>query len=201
MGSWKNWIRRQIWRTKHPRLRPPPGLLRDEFPDYEIGVGSYAPHLNVIQYDSDKKLIVGNYCSIAAGVEILLGGEHRYETISTYPFGSFHPDLRSLDHFRSKGHVVIGSDVWIGRNVTILSGVTVGHGAVIAAGSLVAKDVPPYALVGGNPAKLIKYRFTPIQIEKLLNIAWWDWPEGKILGCAEQLSEDGIDAFITQHHA
>lgn len=199
MRNWKNYLLRQIWRVRNPGLRPPPGKLRNEFPQYDIGRGTYAPNLSVLGYDSDRTLSIGNYCSIAARVEILLGGEHRYEAVSTYPFGTFNKQHRHLDHFRSKGDVRIGSDVWIGRGVTICSGVQIGHGAVLATEALIVKDVPAYAIVGGNPAKILKYRFTQEQIAKLLAIAWWDWPEDKIIRHAPQLASDSIDAFIEEH--
>ena len=105
----------------------------------------------------DTKLIIGNYCSIAPGVYFILGGEHHIDTISTYPFKvkCFGDKSEAL----SKGNIVIKDDVWIGLNAIICSGVTIGQGAVIAAGAVVTKDVMPYSIVGGNPAKIIKYRF------------------------------------------
>lgn len=165
---------------------------------YDIGVGTYAGEVQVHKYDSGKTLKVGSYCSIASGVQILLGGEHRYDFVSTYPFNAFCPEHSHINAFHSKGDVVIGSDVWIGRDAMIMSGVTIGHGAVIAARSLVTADVAPYAIVGGSPAKPIKLRFSPSQIEALLRIAWWDWPETKVRECAPQLMQGDIDAFIAK---
>lgn len=115
---------------------------------------------------SNEKLIIGNYVSIASGVKFILGGNHRYDTLSTYPF-----KVKILGESReawSKGEIIVEDDVWIGTDVMILSGVSIGKGAVIAAGSIVTKDVPAYAIAGGNPAKLIKYRFDENTIEKLL---------------------------------
>lgn len=199
MLSPKNWIRRQIWKLRHPGLRPAPALLRYELPQYDIGPGTYASDLQVHEYDSGRTLQIGSYCSIAAGVQILLGGEHRYDFVSSYPFSVFCPEHKDINPFRSKGDVVIGSDVWIGRDVMIMSGVTIGHGAVVAARSLVTADVAPYAIIGGSPAKPIRLRFSPPQIEALLAIAWWDWPEDIVRDAAPQLMNDDIDAFITKY--
>ena len=115
---------------------------------------------------NDIKLEIGNYCSIAKGVTFILGGEHNLSTLSTYPFKS--QILKQGKEAKSKGSIIIKDDVWIGYNAVICSGITIGQGAVIAAGSIVTKNVPPYAIVGGNPAKIIKYRFSENIIHKLL---------------------------------
>lgn len=123
----------------------------------KVGRKSYGT-INIIDFSpSDAKLVVGNYCSVAGNVYFLLGGEHNLDTISTYPF-----KVRLFGEEReagSKGDIVVKDDVWIGQNAIICSGVTIGQGAVVAAGAVVTKDVEPYAIVGGNPARLIKYRF------------------------------------------
>jgi acetyltransferase-like isoleucine patch superfamily enzyme len=122
-----------------------------------VGKMSYGP-LDVRYWGAEnEKLTIGNYVSISSGVKFLLGGNHRYDTFSTYPF-----KVKVLGHQKeawSKGEIIVDDDVWIGMDAMILSGVTIGKGAVVAAGSIVTKDVPPFAIVGGNPAKLIKYRF------------------------------------------
>jgi len=114
--------------------------------------------VNVIDFSpSDTKLIIGNYCSISPGVYFLLGGEHQINNISTYPFKA-----KCFGFEReagSKGNIVIKDDVWIGTNVIVCSGVTIGQGAIVAAGAVVTKDVEPYAIVGCNPARLLRYRF------------------------------------------
>ena len=118
--------------------------------------------------NKDTKVYIGSYCSIAPGVEFLLGGEHQIMSISTYPF-----KVKSFGENReagSKGNIIVKDDVWIGRNSIICSGVTIGQGAIIAAGSVVTKDVEPYAVVGGNPAHLIKYRFDENLRKCLCNI-------------------------------
>ena len=105
----------------------------------------------------DTKLQIGSYCSIAPNVQFLLGGEHQINSISTYPFKVY--EFGYAREAGSKGDIVVKDDVWIGTNAIICSGVTIGQGAIVAAGAVVTKDVEPYAIVGGNPAKVIKYRF------------------------------------------
>ena len=155
--------------------------------------------------NDDGKLIVGNFCSIASNVNVCLGGNHRTDWITTYPFGHIHQDIfntfNGSGHPATKGDVVIGNDVWISSNVTIMSGITIGDGAVIAHNSHVVKNVEPYSLVGGNPAKLIKYRFSPEQIEKLLEIKWWYWEDDKINKFASLLCNENIDNFINTVYA
>lgn len=134
----------------------------------EIGKNTYCA-VNLVDYSpADTKLKIGSYCSIAGGTVFLLGGEHNLKTISTYPF-----KVKLFGEEKeagSKGDIVIKDDVWIGQNAIICSGITIGQGAVIAAGAVVTKDVEPYAIVGGNPAKLLKYRFDEKLIKKLCSI-------------------------------
>ena len=105
-----------------------------------------------------------------------------------------------MGHPSCKGDITIENDVWIGANSTIMSGIKIGNGAIVAAGSTVTKDVPSYAIVAGNPAKVVKYRFTEEQIEKLLSIAWWDWDEQKIKDNAIDMWSDNIDGFINKFY-
>jgi acetyltransferase-like isoleucine patch superfamily enzyme len=131
-----------------------------------VGKKTYGD-LNVTDFSSaDTKLIIGSYCSISPGVRFLLGGEHRIDCISTFPF-----KVKCFGHkweARSKGDIIVGDDVWVGANAVICSGVKIGQGAVIAAGAVVTRDVEPYAVVGGNPADVIKYRFGEEYRKKLL---------------------------------
>ena len=151
--------------------------------------------------NADAKLTVGKFCSIAGGVKIYLGGNHRTDWVTTYPFGHIYQDVFNKfngdGHPSTKGDVIIGNDVWIGDNVTIMSGVHIGDGCVIANNSHVVKNAEPYSLVGGNPAKRIKHRFTPEQISKLLEIKWWDWDDCKINEFGPLLCNSDIDKFIT----
>lgn len=131
-------------------------------------------------YSSVSKIKIGSFCSIARHTAIQ-DHNHNIKNITTYfiKYHVFKESNRSSD-LVSKGDVVIGNDVWIGTQCVILSGVTIGDGAVIAANSVVTKDVPPYAIVGGTPAKVLQYRFTQEIIDKLLEIKWWDWDIEKI---------------------
>ena len=131
---------------------------------------------------------------------MITGCYHRLDWITSYPFG--HIKQKEFPKFNGEGHpvtngdIVIGNDVWISENVTILSGVNIGDGAIIANNSHVVKDVEPYSLVGGNPAKFIKYRFTKEQIDKLLKIKWWNWSDEKINKFTPLLCNENIDNFI-----
>jgi acetyltransferase-like isoleucine patch superfamily enzyme len=165
---------------------------RYEIGDYTYGVPAVFP------YFSHTRLKIGKYCSIAGQVSILLGGNHRVHWVTTYPFTYFldeWPEANGMPiHATSEGDVVIGNDVWIGQAAFILSGVTIGDGAVIGARAVVTRDVEPYSIVAGNPARLIRKRFDDKTIERLLDIRWWDWPVEKIkknlhLICSNNLEE------------
>ncbi|KKO52229.1 CatB-related O-acetyltransferase [Paenibacillus sp. DMB20] len=136
------------------------------------------------------KLIIGNYVCIASGVIILMGGNHNHhpEWITVYPF------VEQIEtSYAPKGDTVIESDAWIGMNAMIMPGVTIGEGAIVAAGSVVAKDVPPYTIVGGNPAQQIKKRFTDEEIEKLKEMRWFDWEREKIEQVSHILSSSSVN--------
>jgi acetyltransferase-like isoleucine patch superfamily enzyme len=144
---------------------------------------------------------IGSYCSIAPNVEIITGGIHPINWVSLY---SFRIQLNLSGAFKdgmptTNGDVIIGNDVWICTGVTILSGVTIGDGAVLASKSLISRDVPPYSIVGGNPAKILRYRFDEITINNLLQIKWWNWPFEKILKEINTLSSDKIEEFTKKH--
>jgi len=152
-----------------------------------MSFGKYSYHLhniNIHYADSGAKLYIGNFCSIATNLNVWLGGNHRSDWVTTYPFGHIHQNVfnnfNGNGHPSTKGDVIIENDVWIGFNVTIMSGVIIHNGAVIGANSLVTKNVDPYSIVAGNPAKEIKKRFNKKTIANLLNTKWWDWPKHKI---------------------
>ncbi|WP_435269392.1 CatB-related O-acetyltransferase [Shinella sp. BE166] len=128
---------------------------------------------------------------MAAGGEIFLGGSHRVDWITTFPFGHIFKENQGGEDIKghpiTRGNVVIGNDVWLGANSVIMCGVTIGDGAVVAAGTHVVKDVPPYAIVGGNPGQHIRYRFDEEIIGYLLKLRWWDLPESVIRKIAPSL--------------
>lgn len=135
---------------------------------------------------NNDRLIIGKFCSIACGAKFLFNSaNHSMKSLSTYPFPIFF-DEWGLDKMQvaaawdNKGDIVIGNDVWIGYEAVILAGVTIGDGAVIGARAVVTKDVPPYTVVGGVPAKEIKKRFSQQTIDGLLRLKWWDWDEDRI---------------------
>ncbi|EHH69666.1 CatB-related O-acetyltransferase [Gluconobacter morbifer] len=146
-------------------------------------------------------LRIGAYCSIADQVMLILGN-HALDTVTTYPFqtlnGIWDGASEAGDDHDMKG-ITIGNDVWIGFRAVVLPGVTIGDGAVIGAGSIVTKDVPPYAIHAGNPAKLIRYRFAPDIIEDLLKIRWWDWDDEKVNALAPELLSRDIRSFVARH--
>lgn len=143
----------------------------------EVGQGTYGVgEKTVLLFREDDRVIIGKYCSVAYGVTIIASGEHNYRGVANYPFAAVLNQDLDRDTF-SKGNVRIGNDVWLGANATILSGVTVGDGAVVAAGAVVTESVPPYAIVGGVPARIIKYRFPDEVIESMLRVAWWNWSQ------------------------
>ncbi|MBN2212543.1 MAG: CatB-related O-acetyltransferase [Sedimentisphaerales bacterium] len=172
---------------------------------YDIGEHTYGRPRVHAWGEEKATLKIGRFCSIARHVSILLGGNHHAGRISTYPFGKF-PDrwpgaAASGDISYSKGDVIIGNDVWIGEGAVILSGVTVADGAVIGAHAVVTKDVEPYAIVAGNPARVIRKRFDDNTIARLLEVKWWDWPEEKITRYADLLSSERLDEFFTRIEA
>jgi len=152
-----------------------------EYQGFDIGDWTFGCPQIVKCEGENGTLHIGKFCSIADNVKILLGGEHNYKLATTYPFDNLL--IRFHEHgptVKTKGDINIGNDVWIGHSAMILSGVTIGDGAVIGAGSVVTKDVEPYAIVGGNPAKLIKYRFSQERIAYFRELKWWDLPWNKI---------------------
>lgn len=159
-----------------------------------IGEHTYG-NPEIFDWTHKYKLSIGKFCSIADNVQIILDGNHRTDWVTTFPL--FKLGLPAADGYPAgKGDMTIGNDVWIGKNVLILPGVNIGDGAVIAAGSVVIKNVENYEMVGGNPARQIKPRFMPEQIEKLEKIKWWDWDVEKIKNNALDFQSNDIDGFI-----
>ena len=159
--------RLKCWRKLNPHNETSPV---NDFNFSSVTVGKYTyGGIQVYNFNRSERLKIGNFCSIAGDVMFILNADHSTSTISTFPFKAkclFTGELEAA----SKGDIIIDDDVWIGYGATIMSGVHISQGAVIAAGAVVTKDVPPYAIVGGVPAKVIKYRFEPEMIEELLKI-------------------------------
>lgn len=163
-----------------------PNIIIGDYTYYDDinGIDSFEKN---IKYHFDfigDKLIIGKFCSIAAEVTFIMnGGNHLTESVSSFPFAIFGDDWsKAMDgkSYPSKGDTHVGNDVWIGYNATIMPGITIGDGAIIAANATVVKNVDPYTIVGGNPAKVIKQRFSDAKISALLESKWWNWEIEKI---------------------
>ena len=177
-------------------------------PNIEVGVFTYYSgyhhkhdFLECVRYLHKKrkdvdKLIIGSYCSIGSGATFMMAGNQGHESswVSTFPFyfqANIFKDAKN--GFLKACDTVIGNDVWIGSEAMIMSGVTIGDGAIIGARAVVLKDVPAYAVVGGNPARHIKYRFTEDEIKKLLSLQWWGWKEEKVKDSMALICSSSID--------
>ncbi len=183
-------------------------LLGDKFftvdfvdPKYHQNIGDFTyGNPRIIDWGEGAKLKIGKFTSIAGGTTILLGGHHRYDWLTTYPFPSrkdIWPEAKNITgQSFTKGNVIIGNDVLLGHECLIMSGVTIGDGAVIGTRTLVTKDVPPYAIVAGQPAKLIRFRFDKKTIDKLLKLKWWDWQELKIRKNIPALCSNSLEKLL-----
>jgi virginiamycin A acetyltransferase len=140
---------------------------------------------NVLYNFGPERLVIGRFCAFAAEVRFIMNAaNHRMDGVSTFPFpilgGSWAEHMDLLVGLPSRGDTVVGNDVWLGHSVAVMPGVRIGHGAVVATGAVVVDDVPDYAIAGGNPAKVIRRRYSDADIARLLDIAWWDWPLERI---------------------
>lgn len=163
------------------------------YEDFEKNVLYLFPHI-------DDRLVIGKFCAIARGVTFIMNGaNHKMSGLSTYPFQIFGngwervtPPNRDLP---LKGDTVIGNDVWLGYKALVMPGVKIGDGAIVASESVVSADVPPYAIVGGNPAQVLRMRYGPAVVETLCAIAWWHWPVEKITRHLEAIVGADVDAL------
>lgn len=174
--------------------------LKNVITDANIEVGDYTMYNDFVNDPRDfqkhnvlyhypinrDRLIIGKFCSIACGAKfIFTSANHKLGSLSTYPFPLFFEEWdldksNVTDAWDNKGDIVIGNDVWIGYEAVIMQGVTIGDGAIIGTRAVVTKDVPPYSIVGGVPAKPIRKRFSDEVISQLLEIKWWDWSDDKV---------------------
>jgi virginiamycin A acetyltransferase len=178
---------------KNPNIIVGDYTYYDDFENIENFEKNVKYHFDFI----GDKLIIGKFCMIASDVKFIMNGaNHLTDALSTYPyaiFGNGWEQAMENKSYPQKGNINIGNDVWIGYNATIMAGVTIGDGAIIAANSNVVKDVEPYTIVGGNPAKEIKKRFSEDVITKLLALKWWDWDIEKISKNIQNLTDNKIE--------
>lgn len=166
-----------------------------------IGKYTYGhEYIRTYSWGEGKTVHIGAFSSIATNIQIFLGGNHRTDWITMWPFGGLRLDVFTTcsdeEHPTSNGDVIIGNDVWIGANATIMSGITIGDGAVVANNSHVVKNVEPYTIVGGNPAKFIRKRFDDETIEKLLKLKWWEFEDSEINRIAPILCSNDINQLF-----
>ncbi len=191
----------KLWR-KLTRQQEPHRFVRYQerfkkrYPKFSMGACTYGVP-NVRHWDGMSKLTIGSYTSIAENVEIYLGGNHHTEWLTSYPFPFFFPESTKHQNYGIiRRDVVIGSDVWLCDDCKILPGITIGHGAVIATGAIITKNVEPYAVMAGNPAKLVRWRFDEPARNVLLVSSWWDWPLEEILKISDLLCSENIESFV-----
>jgi len=161
---------------------------------YEVGRCTYGKP-KILDLGESTTLKVGCFCSIA-NATIFLGGNHRTDWITTYPFSVFWKSAQHIEgHPKSRGDVIVGHDVWIGNGAVILSGVQIGNGAVVGVISVVTRNVPPYSIVAGNPAKVIRMRFKEEEIAILQSLEWWNWDDAKINAAMPFLLNEDVSAL------
>lgn len=187
--------------------------LKNVITDPNIKIGDYTMYNDSVRNPQDfqknnvlyhypvnhDRLMVGKFCSIACGAKfIFTSANHSLKSLSTYPFPIFFEewglDVSDItDAWDNKGDIIVGNDVWIGYEAVILSGVTIGDGAIVGSRAVVTKDIPPYTIVGGVPAKPIRKRFDDVTIARLLELKWWDWSEERIKANLKIIQSGRID--------
>lgn len=154
---------------------------------------------NILFHYGPDKLIIGKYCALARDVRFLMGAASHRMGLSTFPFPMFGEDwMPAMDLFAERTDrpdTVLGNDVWLGYGATVMAGVRIGHGAIVAARAVVSADVAPYSIVAGNPARLVRRRYRDEQIERLLDVAWWDWPVELVTTHLRTIMGDDVDAL------
>ncbi len=181
---------------KNPRIKVGDYTYYDDFESVENFEKNVKYHFDF----TGDELIIGKFCMIASDVQFIMNGaNHLTEAISAYPFAVFGEGWEGAMQDKAypfKGNIEIGNDVWLGYRATIMAGVKIGDGAIVGSHAVVTKDVPPYAIVGGNPAKIIRQRFSDSQIAALLALEWWHWPLDKITRNVELLTGNDVDALL-----
>lgn len=187
--------------------------LKNVITDANIEIGDYTMYNDFVRDPQDfqknnvlyhypvnhDRLMIGKFCSIACGAKfIFTSANHSLKSLSTYPFPIFFEewglDVSDItDAWDNKGDIIVGNDVWIGYEAVILSGVTIGDGAIVGSRAVVTKDIPPYTIVGGVPAKPIRKRFDDVTIARLLELKWWDWSEERIKANLKIIQSGRID--------
>ncbi len=184
---------------KNPNIIVGDYTYYDDFED----VNNFEKNVKYLFDFNGDKLIIGKFCMIASDAKFIMNGaNHLTKAVTSYPFAIFGKDWAGAMEGKTypyKGNLEIQNDVWVGYNATLMAGTKVGNGAIIAANSTVTSDVEPYNIIGGNPAKVIRKRFSETQIEALLKIEWWNWNIEKITQNTELLTDENIDKFIALH--
>jgi virginiamycin A acetyltransferase len=191
---------------QHPRvcflknIIKSPKIIIGDYTYYDDSISPENFEKNVLYHYSNDYLIIGKFCAIATDVKFIMNAaNHKLDGISTYPFPIFghgwEKAMEKITNLPNKGDTVIGNDVWIGYESVIMPGVKISDGVIIAAKSVVVKDIPPYTIVGGNPAQVIRQRFSDSEISELLAIRWWDWSIEKISRNIHLIMEGDINAL------
>jgi virginiamycin A acetyltransferase len=177
-----------------------PNIIVGDYTYYDDPAGSENFEKNVLYHYPflNDRLIIGKFCAIAKDVKFIMNGaNHKLDCFTTYPFSIFgngwEKVIPGLDELPFKGDTVIGNDVWLGYDSMIMPGVKIGNGAIVASRSVVVKDVEAYSVVGGNPARFIRYRFAPDVIEYLQQIEWWNWDIEKVTQHLEVLTSNDVE--------
>ena len=169
-----------------------------------VGKGTYITEMMLDAGSTRASIIIGRYTSIGPHSTVEIGNNHNHHMVSTYPFRDFDVSDEDTNHYYENNHyqIIIGNDVWIGEGVKILGGVHIGNGAVIGMGAVVTKDVPPYSVVVGNPARVVKYRFDKEVIRKLESIRWWWWDDAVIQAARDDMTdpEKFVDKYYKEIH-